>query len=84
VGSATDKVTEGGEELEEQGSGVGFGVRREETDDAAGGAVKGVLFQFLFVGWGRGRWIAGQLRLGWRKELCCLRQEFGQALLYLG
>jgi hypothetical protein len=36
VGSGAEEVAEGGEELEEDGGGVGFGVGREGVDDLAG------------------------------------------------
>jgi hypothetical protein len=40
VRRGADEVAEGGQELQEDGSGIGFGVRREATDDEAGKAVE--------------------------------------------
>ncbi len=39
VRRGADEVAEGGQELQEDGSGSGFGVRREGTDGEAGKAV---------------------------------------------
>ena len=39
VRRGADKVAKGGQELQEDGSGISFGVRREATDDEAGNAV---------------------------------------------
>ena len=41
VGAAADQVAEGGEELEENGGGVGLGVRGDGADGESGEAVKG-------------------------------------------
>ena len=39
VGRGADEVAKGGQELQEDGSGIGFGVRREATDGEAGKTV---------------------------------------------
>ena len=39
VRRGADEVAEGGQELQEDGRGIAFGVRREATDDEAGKAV---------------------------------------------
>ncbi len=41
VRARADEVAEGGEELEEKGRGMRFGVRGEEADDVSGWAVEG-------------------------------------------
>jgi hypothetical protein len=40
VGGRSDKVSEGGEQLKENGDGIGFGMGREAADDVAGQTVE--------------------------------------------
>ena len=51
VGTGTDEIAEGGEELEEECSGMRFGVGRERVDDASGGPVEGGFVELLMDGW---------------------------------
>jgi hypothetical protein len=51
VGAGADEIAEGREELEEECSGMRFGVRREAIDDASGGSVEGGFFELLMGGW---------------------------------
>jgi hypothetical protein len=41
VRRGTDEVAEGGQELQEDGCGIGFGVRCKTTDGEAGKTVQG-------------------------------------------
>ena len=41
VRAGADEIAEGCEELEEECSGMRFGVRREAVDDSSGGPVEG-------------------------------------------
>ncbi len=41
VRRGADEVAEGGQELQEDGSGIGFGVRGKATDGEAGKTVEG-------------------------------------------
>ena len=41
VRRGADEVAEGGQELQEDGCGIGFGVRRKATDSEAGKTVEG-------------------------------------------
>jgi len=52
VGSAAEEVAEDGQELEEEGGGVGFGVGRDGADGLAGQAVQGGFGQVGMGGWG--------------------------------
>ena len=52
MGARTDEIAEGCEELEEECSGMRFGVGREAVDDASGGSVEGG-----FVELWMGRWL---------------------------
>jgi hypothetical protein len=51
VGAGADEIAEGREELEEECSGMRFGVGREGVDDASGGSVEGGFFELLIGGW---------------------------------
>jgi hypothetical protein len=63
VGRGADEVAEGGQELQEDGSGIGFGVRRKATDGETGKTVEGVVGQCGW--WGRrGSGWQGERRLG--------------------
>jgi hypothetical protein len=51
VGAGADEIAEGGEELEEECSGMRFGVGREAVDDASGGSVEGGFVELWMGGW---------------------------------
>jgi hypothetical protein len=51
-GAGADEIAEGREALEEERSGMRFGVRREAVDDASGGSVESGLVEL-----GRGGWL---------------------------
>jgi hypothetical protein len=51
VGAGADEIAKGGEELEEECSGMRFGVRREAVDDASGGSVEGGFVELWMGGW---------------------------------
>ena len=51
VGTGADEIAEGREELEEECSGMRFGVGGEGVDDASGGSVEGGFFELLMDGW---------------------------------
>jgi hypothetical protein len=58
VGRGADEVAKGGQELQEDGSGIGFGVRGKATDGEAGKTVEGGIGQCgrpNSLRWGSGR-----------------------------
>jgi hypothetical protein len=100
VGSTADQVAEGGEKLEEDGRGMGFGVGSDGSDGDAGETMEGGLSQFWMrgrLGWRerrlgsphrvwRGWWMGiGGRRLGVLVRLRLpCEKQLGAALLYLG
>jgi hypothetical protein len=53
VGARADEIAEGCEELEEECSGMRFGVGREAVDDASGGSVEGGFVELQMGEWWR-------------------------------
>jgi hypothetical protein len=51
VGTGADEIAEGCEELEQECSGMRFGVGREAVDEATGGSVEGGFFELQRDGW---------------------------------
>ncbi len=83
VRCVADEVAEGGQELEENGGGIGFGVRGKAADDETGKTVEGGFAEYGMLGRGGRLWLrCGESRAGLLLGLDA--EQLVPATLYVG